>query len=292
MLCPHFSFNVSADNFECPARMWVANNFNQGKTSIRYLVGEGASNQSVTPTTGFHLGIEADCQFQNNTSYIFAFTINSQSGEIWYSDYYNILQLHSGEVSSLYQDTPNNYFNKATFQTTGYNDDGNITYIVTFNTNGDNLAYTYNKIYFAWVTQLSGTSQYTYKFQSVTAYATYDPDGATLSDINTSIQNILNQSNTNTTNILNKIDQIISNQNSSNSNIQESLGDIIDNQEIQNQYWEQIINYGDTYNQIDQNIINGLGSAEDQLSNAEDAIQNKSQSLVNKVASQWSTTKE
>lgn len=58
-----------------------------------------------------------------------------------------------------------------------------------------------------------------------------------------------------------------------------------------NNQTQTLLQIGNNYNQIDQNIINGLGSAEDQLSNAEDAIQNKSQSLVNKVASQWTANK-
>lgn len=286
-----FSFNVLADNFECPAYMWRGRNYNpSGYITIDYLYGDGSSEPSVNPTTGYHLGVVADCQFQNDTSYVFVFTINSTTSDIWYSDYYNILQLHSGEVERIYQESTNNYFDKASYYTSGF-EDGNITYIVTFNTSGDELAYTYNKLYFAWVTKLTGTSSYDYSFSSISCYATYDPEGANLNDIQSSITNIINQSTTNTTNIINKLDEVIQNQNNSNNNIQESLDNIITNQETNNEYWQQIINYGSNYSQIDQTIINGLGSAEDQLSNAEDAIQNKSQSLVNKVASQWTVNK-
>lgn len=275
---------VSAENFECPAIMWRGRNYNNsGYITIDYLYQDGSTEPSVTPVTGYHLGIVADCQFQNNTSYVFAFTVNSNTSEIWYSDYYSILQLHSGEVSRIYQDTTNNYFDRATFYTTGF-EDGNITYIVTFNTNGDELAYTYNKIYFAWVTQLSGTSSYDYSFNSVTCYASYDPEAANLTDIQNSITNIINQSNTNTTNIINKLEEVIQSKNSSNSDIQESLDNIITNQETQNEYWEQIINYGNTYNQIDQTIINNLGSAEDQLSSAEGALEDKSKSLMQQAS--------
>lgn len=149
------------------------------------------------------------------------------------------------------------------------NNSTQVKYTLTFNTN--NIDSSANLLQYFFTPNLgTGNNDIDFQYINTTVSYTYDPNETTLEDINNQLEDIKN------------------NQQSNNAEVQEALTSIINNQIIQNNNWTTIINYGSNYNQIDQTLINNLGTAEDQLSSAEGALEDKSQSLKDSVASQWS----
>lgn len=133
------------------------------------------------------------------------------------------------------------------------------TYLIPFNTS--ELPLSSFKYLTVW-TSTNSTQATVYEFTSANVHVIYDPNQSEFDRIMQELENI--QQNQNDNNVI--------------------INQILQQQIINNENWTHIINYGSNYNQIDSNLINNLGSAEDQLSNAENALQNKSKSLVQRAS--------
>lgn len=281
-----FSFNLYAvdETFDYPVTLNRYNNLTNFKPY--YLSPTGSHNLTSTNCKAF--GPRVSFQHNKDTSYVVVVTINYSAALVSniFSDTLIMAHLNSGEPTGIA--TPGNIYNKSSYQLV--RKDNQALMILTYNTANLEYADTFNELYFACQSNI-GSSTLVFDSVGATAYAVYDPPGTTLEDIEIQINNLITQNQTNSENLQQKIDDLIQSQNGNSSDIKDALEDIKDNQVIEQNYWQTVLTYGNTYNQIDQTIINGLGTAEDQLSNAEDAIQNKSKSLVNKVASQWTANK-
>lgn len=258
-----FSFNVSAVT---TVRI-LGNHYNSTDWQLIDMSGNNRtySNKFV---------LELSDNFLPNTIYSWVIELNGQAS--YFRAYSNIVDIfiNDTQLSYLYPSTGQNIID-ATINSYYGNNFSNTILLLTVNTTG---------------LELNGDLKY--------LYVRLETDPNSNGNAKVNVNNIVNyNSDTDSLIISNNINEKLDNVSSSINNsinqaadrIESSVNNIDTDSIIQ--ILENIYNYGNTYNQIDQNIINGLGSAEDQLSNAEDAIQNKSESLVNKVASQWTANK-
>lgn len=262
-----FSFNVYAvTNIKILGLDYLATN-----TKLYNMSSTSSSNR----TNANPFVLEIYDNFQSNTVYSYVIELSGQSNYFRQFSEISDIFISENQLEYLYPSTGQNIID---FSISNYFKSGNTNNIllITINTNSVDIngnGYLYIKL---------GTN----------------PDTAT---IGSSIVNIVNYTNYQSSSdeirssiiISEKLDNVTDNINESINSATDEIVSSIENIDTDTiiQILNQIYSYGNTYNQIDQNIINGLGSAEDQLSNAEDAIQNKSQNLINKVASQWTANK-
>lgn len=202
-------------------------------------------------------------------------SLNSQSMRNPFTNDIYSISTHSSRPSVL--PTSGNLTNNATVQTNSTA--LNTKYYITFNSN--DITNPESVLYFSLFSNNNITDQtlYPISLSSFTGYIVYDPNEQVIDIINNKIDLLLDSSsdiNSNLETIINQTNTIINNSNT-----------IINNQTEINNNIVKIFEYGNNYEQINNSLINNLGSAEDQLSFAEDALENKSSSLRNSVSSQW-----
>lgn len=228
-----------------------------------------SSSSSSNRTNANPFVLEINDNFQSNTVYSYVIELNGQSNYFRQFSEISDIFISDDQLEYLYPSTGQNIIN---YSISNYFKSGNTNNIllITIDTNSIDFngnGYLYIKL---------GTN----------------PDTAT---VGSSIVNIVNYANYQSSSDEIKSSIIISDKldnvsNSINESINNSADEIISS--IENidtdtiiQILNQIYSYGNTYNQIDQTIINNLGSAEDQLSSAEGAIENKSKSLMQQASS-------
>lgn len=236
---------VSADT----STPWIGLYYGNNTTLNSYTINSGTIVPDLYYRLGFiiyHKGLLPDY------TYTFTVTIDMYQASAGYSHYTDDiyeLSLVTGNPGKF--EEGGNLINIADIQY--MKDNERIIYNITFNTsdvedliNNTHLILACNPVY---------DNLIAIEFVSAYCNAIYDPEKTEMMQI------------------IEKLENIESNQN----NINNTLNNI----EYDLSY---IINYGSDYNQIDQTIINNLGSAEDQLSSAEDAIENKSKSLMQQAS--------
>lgn len=234
-----------------------------------------SSSSSSNRTNANPFVLEINDNFQSNTVYSYVIELSGQSNYFRQFSEITDIFISEDQLEYLYPSTGQNIID---FSISNYYKSGNKNNIllITIDTNS---------------VDFNGNGYLYIKLGS-------NPD---ISTVDNSIVNIVNDANYQSSSdeikssiiISDKLEEVNDNINESINNATDEIVSSIENIDTDTiiQILNQIYTYGNTYNQIDQTIINGLGSAEDQLSNAEDAIQNKSQSLVNKVSSQWTANK-
>lgn len=261
-----FSFNVSAEGTYYPIQLLTANY--QG-TVIEEWDSSGLPPLEINFNDNAHFGAYIDLPLTIDATYVINVEIYSNAYYInnYYTDDVKYIRSNPQIISS-FKWTEDQLSQYVTIDYSISSDLHTVNYIFTFNTKDIPDSYK-NKYFYFFALANNYTGTQAVNFKSATAYIIEDPELTEMEKILQGIDTIIE----NQGNISNDISTLISTTNQINNNI------------------INIIQYGSNYNQIDQTIINGLGSAEDQLSNAEDAIQNKSKTLVNKVASQWTANK-
>lgn len=231
-----------------------------------------SSTSSSNRTNANPFVLEINDNFQSNTVYSYVIELSGQSNYFRQFSQISDIFISEDQLEYLYPSSGQNIIN---YSISNYYKSGNTNNIllITIDTNSVDFngnGYLYLKL---------GTN----------------PDTATVSN---SIVNIVNYANYQSSSdeikssiiISDKLDNVNNNINESINNATDEIVSSIENIDTDSiiQILNQIYSYGNNYNQIDQTIINNLGSAEDQLSSAEGALENKSQSLKDSVASQWS----
>lgn len=219
---------------------------------------------TMTYPDAAYMGLFAEIPLEADTTYVMNITIHAESINDYSDDIVYLASLpqrvttwsDSGNLINV----ANVHYNK-TQDASG----GIVQYIINLNTANLTESDLNTYLYLISTGITSGMST-EFKAVSIECICTYDPN----SDIMIEISN--------------KLDTIINNQNNQSNNVIVKLNQIISNQEIQNNNWQTLITYGNNYNQIEQTLINNLGSAEDQLSSAEGALENKSKSLMQQAA--------
>lgn len=249
---------ASADNTNPPIEMFT--------TSI-----SGDINSNLNTNTYYqlryndnaYLGFCIDQQLEKNYTYVFNITVgfDIQIPNAIMTDNFVYIQSNPNKITSFLETQGNleDYITPIRSEI----DQETVQYTMIFNTNNIPDALLNRYLYLIIKSRMSSPSdQVTFIYFSLDCECIYDPNQTEFDKI------------------MEKLDEISDNQTESNNIINEVLQQII----INNNNWQTIINYGSNYNQIDQTLINNLGSTEDQLSSAEDALQNKSKSLVQRAS--------